>query len=192
VGGWRIYVPSSTDEPEEIDWVEITQQSKAGRIIVTNGPFLEVSSHDGVLPGGLARAQDVAKLDVKVQCANWIAIDRVQVLVNGRAKPEYNFTRESHPEWFQDGTVVFDRQIDVKVSQDSHIIVVAYGANSDLSIGYGTSSQSSMNPCAYNNPIFFDVDGGGFQPNHDSLGFDLPTKGLSVEEAKAILGAKSL
>lgn len=192
VGGWRIYVPSSTDEPEDIDWVEITQQSKAGRIIVTNGPFLEVSSHDGVLPGGLARAQDVAKLDVKVQCANWIAIDRVQVLVNGRAKPEYNFTRKSHPEWFKEGTVVFDRQIDVKVSQDSHIIVVAYGENSDLSIGYGTSSQSSMNPCAYNNPIFFDVDGGGFQPNHDNLGFDLPTKGLSVDDAKAILGAKSL
>ncbi len=187
VGGWRIYVPSSTDRPEEIDWVEITQQSKAGRIIVTNGPFLEVQSHDGVLPGGLARAQDVARVDVKVQCADWVSIDRIQVLVNGRARKDLNFTKESHPDWFADSAMVFNRQLEIPVSQDSHIIVVAYGENSDLSIGYGTSDQAPMNPCAYNNPIFFDVDGNGFQPNYDTLGYDLPAAGLSVEQAKTIL-----
>ena len=44
-----------------------------------------------------------------------------------------------------------------------------------------------MNPCAYNNPIFVDVDGNGFTPNGDSLGFPLPAGRLSVAQAKALL-----
>ena len=43
-GGWRTYVPSSTDEPSQIDYREIVRNSKAGRMMITNGPFLEVKT----------------------------------------------------------------------------------------------------------------------------------------------------
>ena len=55
---------------------------------------------------------------------------------------------------FPDGVVKFEQTIDVPIHEDSHLIVVAYGEHSDLTTGYGTSSQSKMHPCAYNNPIF--------------------------------------
>ncbi|HOJ61671.1 MAG TPA: CehA/McbA family metallohydrolase [bacterium] len=187
VGGWRIFVPSSKEKPAEIDWKEIVRNAKAGKILVTNGPFVEVETGDGTGPGGSVRAVGEIPLKVRVQCTDWIDIDRVQVLVNGRQRPDVNFTRASHPDWFTDGVVKFDRTISVPLSEDSHLIVVAYGENFTLATGYGTSWQSEMHPCAYTNPIFVDVDGGGFRPNGDTLEFPLPTKKISVEEAKNML-----
>ena len=98
-----------------------------------------------------------------------------------------NFTRKSHPKWFTNGVVKFDRSISIELSEDAHLIVVAYGSESNLKIGYGTSDQAGIRPCAYNNPIFVDLDGNGFKPNGDTLGFPLPLGKISVQAAKALL-----
>ena len=192
VGGWRTYVRCSTDDPAKIDWREISRRAKGGQMILTTGPYLEVETTEGILPGGLARSNDSIDLKVKIQCASWIDIDRVQVLVNGRAVKALNFTRKSHPEWFTGGVVKFDRILPISLSEDAHLIVVAYGSDSDLKTGYGTSSQSGIRPCAYNNPIFIDLDGDGFTPNGDTLGFELPTGRISVEDAKKQLSSAGI
>jgi hypothetical protein len=134
------------------------------------------------------RASGGVKLSVKVQCTDWIDIDRVQVLVNGRPRKELNFTRQTHPDWFTHGIVKFERTIDVPLSQDAHIIVVAVGENFDLSTGYGSSPQSRLQPFAYHNPIFVDVDGSGFTPNGDLLDWPLPVKKLTVDEVRKLTG----
>ncbi len=188
VGGWRTYVKSSTDDPAKIDWREISRNAKAGRMILTTGPYLEVSTGSGIIAGGSDRSTKNLDLKVKVQCADWLDIDRVQVLINGAQVPEYNFTRKENPDMFGDEVVKFDQTIPVQLSKDSHIIVVAIGENHSLHMSFGTSKQGTMQPCAYNNPIFVDVDGGGFTPSYDSLGYDLPAKKLSVEAAEALLG----
>ncbi len=187
VGSWRMYMPSRTDKPAEIDWVENSRHAKAGRSILTSGPFLQVQTDDGVFPGGTTRSRGGVKLKIKVQCTDWIDIDRVQVLVNGRQRKELNFTRASHPDWFGSGVVKFDRTLKVNLREDAHLIVVAMGENRDLATGFGTSPQSKVRPCAYHNPIFVDVDGGGFKPNGDTLGYDLPVKKLSVSEARRLI-----
>ncbi len=193
VGGWRMYMPSASDEPAKIDWRENSRAAKAGRSYLTSGPFLQVTTDDGTGPGDTARTtKGEVKLHVRVQCTDWIDIDRVQVLVNGRPRPELNFTRAKTPAKFKDGVVKFDDIIPVALSEDAHIIVVACSEQGDLSIGYGTSSQSKVRPFAYHNPIFVDVDGHGFTPNGDTLGWPLPTKKLSVEDAKAMLKARGL
>lgn len=191
VGGWRMYMPSKTDNPAEIDWRENSRHAKAGRSILTTGPFLQVNTEDGTGPGGFSRSTGGTKLHVKVQCTDWIDIDRVQVLVNGAQAPELNFTRKTHPEWFMNGVVKFDRMIDVPLAEDAHLIVVAYGENSNLSVGYGTSNQGRIRPCAFNNPIFIDANGNGFTPNGDMLGWPLPSRVISVEEAKRVLAAQN-
>jgi hypothetical protein len=190
VGGWRMYMPSKSDKPAEIDWRENSRHAKAGRSILTTGPFLQVETEDGTLPGGTTRAPGGTRLKVRVQCTDWIDIDRVQVLVNGRQEPSLNFTRQSHAKMFQDGVVKFEATLNVPLSEDAHLIVVAVGENHDLSTGYGTSSQARIKPIAYHNPIFVDVDGHGFTPNGDLLDWPLPTKKLSVEDAKAMLEAR--
>ena len=188
VGGWRMYMPSASDEPAKIDWRENSRAAKAGHSYLTTGPFLQVTTDDGTGPGGQARTLNGAvQLRVRVQCTDWLDIDRVQVLVNSRAVPALNFTRAKDADKFKDGVVKFDETLTVPLSEDAHIIVVACAETSDLRIGYGSSSQSKVRPFAYHNPIFVDVDGHGFTPNGDLLGWPLPVKKLNVEEAKRML-----
>ncbi|MDB6035002.1 MAG: hypothetical protein JWM16_5340, partial [Verrucomicrobiales bacterium] len=191
VGTWRMYMPSKTDKPAEIDWRENVRHAKAGHSILTSGPFLQVQTEDGKLPGDTVQATSEIKIKVKVQCTDWIDIDRVQVLVNGRKPEELNYTRATHPAMFSNGVVKFDRTITVPLKEDSHVIVVAYGENTDLSIGYGTSAQGKMHPCAYHNPFYVDVDGNGFKPNGDWLDWPNPTKKMTVEEVRKRIGSES-
>ncbi|MEN3941737.1 CehA/McbA family metallohydrolase [Prosthecobacter sp. SYSU 5D2] len=187
VGCWRVYLPSSTDDPAAIDWAELSPKAKAGNMILTTGPFLEVATADGKIAGSDVSSPGGVELKVTVQCTDWQDINRVQVLVNGRLEPTLNFTRESHPQMFQDGVVKFDQTLQVPLKEDAHLIVVAMHETMTLKTGYGTSSYATMRPCAYNNPIYVDVDGGGFKANGDNLGFDPPTMGLTVDQAKALL-----
>lgn len=188
VGSWRTYIPSSTDDPAQIDWREMSRNAKAGRMILTSGPYLEVETGSGIIAGGHDRVSGELELNVRVQCPNWFDVDRVQVLVNGAQDERYNYTRENNAEMFGDDVVKFDHKLSLDLSEDAHIIVVAIGEKETLQRGFGTSTQASIQPCAYNNPIYIDVDGGGFQPNYDTLGFDLPVTGLGVEKVEKLLG----
>ncbi|MCW5982016.1 MAG: CehA/McbA family metallohydrolase [Bryobacteraceae bacterium] len=170
-GSWRTYVPSSTDEPSQIDYKEIVRNSKAGRMMITNGPFLEVRTADGLPIGSSIVSAGPVSLKVKVQTPNWMDVDRVQILVNGRQRPQDNYTRASRPKMFRnDGSVRFDETLTVSLQEDAHLIVVATGEHSDLSKGWGLSWESKMHPLAYTNPIYVDLDGKGFRPNGDTLG----------------------
>lgn len=187
VGGWRMYMPSKTDEPAKIDWKENSRYAKMGRSYLTTGPFLQVNTAEGIEPGGTQRVSGHVKLSVRVQCTDWIDIDRVQVLVNGRMPASLNFTRQSNPDFFKNDVVKFEREIDVPLSEDSNLIVVAGSESQTLKLGYGTSDQADLRPFAFHNPIYIDVDGGGFEANGDSLDFPLPPKKYTLEEAKALL-----
>lgn len=175
VGGWRTYVPSSTDWPIEIDHEEIVRNSKAGRMMITNGPFLEVTSGEGLPIGSTVIGEGFVELKIRVQTPNWMEIDRVQVLVNGRQPDQYNFRRQEDPAMFREGTVSFEKTVRVELQQDAHLIVVAIGEGSDLEQGWGLNPYGEMHPVAYTNPIFVDVDRDGFEANGDTLGHPLMT-----------------
>jgi hypothetical protein len=187
VGCWRCYLPSSTDEPAKIDWSELAPHAKAGHIILSTGPFLEVTTQNGKIAGDDDRCTGGISLNVRVQCTDWMDIDRVQILVNSRPDPKLNFTRKSHPQMFKDGVVKFAQKIDVPLQHDAHLIVVVLDEDGDEKIGFGTSDYAKMRPCAYNNPIYVDADGAGFTPNGDTLGFDLPAGGINADKARAQL-----
>jgi hypothetical protein len=55
----------------------------AGRVLVTSGPWLEVSL-DGHGPGEMATLPDSPILKVLVDAASWVPVDRIHVIVNGR------------------------------------------------------------------------------------------------------------
>jgi hypothetical protein len=191
VGGWRMYMPSSSDEPAKIDWRENVKAAKEGRSYLTTGPFLQVTTSNGEGPGAtiLSKGKPVS-LNIRVQCTDWIDIDRVQVLVNGRALESLNFTRASHPSYFKDGVVKFERNVEVPVQKDAHLIVVACSEHHTLEKGYGSSPQAAMRPFAYHNPIWVDVDGKGITPSNDALDYPVSGKRVGPEEAKSFLNRK--
>jgi hypothetical protein len=174
VGGWRTYVKSSQDTPRRFDPKEIIRSSKAGRMFVTNGPYLEVALDDGTLPGGSTVVEGPFHVHVRVQATSWIDIDRVQVLVNGRPEPKLNFTRGTTPDLFGSGVLKFDHRVPVTLAADAHLIVVAAGEAFHLSTGYARTWEGKMHPVAFTNPIYVDADGNGFQHSGDNLGHPLP------------------
>ncbi len=174
VGDWRTYVPSSTDSPGEIDPTEIIRNAKAGRMMITNGPFLEVTTGDESPIGSTVQASGYIDLDIRVQTPNWLTVDRVQILVSGRALERYNFTAERNPDMFRDGVLRFEEKIRVELQRDQHLIVVATDDDSDVSKGWGLNPQGKMRPTAFTNPIYVDTGHDGFQANGDTLGQPLP------------------
>jgi hypothetical protein len=182
--GWlRNYLRSPTDDPAEIRTLDVVRAAERGRLVMTNGPFLEVALRAGrgrsaaeVGPGeDLYAPGGEATLHVRVQCPNWFDVDRVQVFVNGQPVESLNFTRKRSADRFADATVKFDQEIPLRLEGDAHVIVATIGEGSKLGPVMGPEHAGDL-PVAVANPIFVDVDGGGFKANGDPLG-KLPVKG---------------
>jgi hypothetical protein len=180
-GGLRNYIKSRTDDPAAIDTMEMVAATEKGNIIMTTGPFMEVqfSSSSGdekslAIAGEDARGfEGKGELHVKVQCANWLDVNRVQVFVNGRAEKSLNFTRREHPQMFGDKVVKFDQTIPIVLKEDAHLIVAAIGQEMKLGRVMGPD-WGKQPPVAVSNPIFVDIDANGFKPNGDLLDQVLP------------------
>ncbi|MEX0714663.1 MAG: CehA/McbA family metallohydrolase [Pirellulales bacterium] len=198
-GFLRVYLKSTTDDPAEIDTMQMVHAAEHGHVIMTSGPYMEVlltadeidpaaggqqgpaSEQDNTQAAGTSgtAGDDVqapsgkATLRVRVQCPNWFDIDRVQVFLNGRPDEKLNFTRSETPERFTGGTIKFDQEIPLALQADTHVIVAAAGEKSTLGPVMGPDYGKHM-PIAVSNPIYVDVDGGGFKPNGDTLGAPLP------------------
>jgi hypothetical protein len=183
-GFLRNYLKSPADDPADVNTLDMVHANERGNLIMTNGPYLEVrlrSEAKGAKPEGTA-GDDVtapggrAVLSVRVQCPNWFDIDRVQVFLNGRPAESLNYTRKATSQRFADGTIKFEGEIPLELKEDTHVIVAAVGEHSKLGPVMGPEHEKDL-PVAVSNPIFVDVDGGGFKANGDELGAPLPVKG---------------
>ena len=144
---------------------------------MTNGPYLEVqltaSGKSATAGDEIAASNGQVVLHVRVQCPNWLDIDRVQILLNGRLEPDLNYRRREFPEKYRSETVKFDQKIPIQLEQDTHVIVVAAGEESALGLVMGPDHATDR-PIAVSNPIYVDVDGDRFEPNGDLLGVSIP------------------
>ena len=180
-GFLRNYIASPTDDPAKIDTMDIVRAAERGRIVMTNGPFLSVrltavatGTTVSAGPGDeVAGTDGEVMLAVRVQCPNWLEVDRVQVFVNGRAVPEANFTRRDGAGLFTNGVVKFSHEFPLRLVHDSHLIVATIGEGSSLGVVVGPD-HGQARPVAVANPIFVDVDGDGFAANGDLLGLPIP------------------
>ncbi|MCA8995933.1 MAG: CehA/McbA family metallohydrolase [Planctomycetaceae bacterium] len=181
--GWlRNWIQSSTDDPAQIDTMEMVHASEEGRIVMSNGPFLKVFAHSPDQDKRVTVGQDLSApskqvtLDISVQCPNWLDVDTVFILVNGKANQDLLFTRKEHADQFGDGAMKFQKKVTITLEGDAHLIVGAGDSDSTLEVVYG-SQYGNVSPSALSNPIFVDTDGDGFSPNKDTLGLPLPVKG---------------
>lgn len=178
--GWlRNWIQSATDDPAKIDHMEMVHASEQGRLIMSNGPYLEATfagDNDKIVVSGqdlTARSGKVG-LHVRVQCPNWFDVDTVIVLVNGKPAEGMQFSRNTHSGMFSDDVVKFDQKLIVNVEQDSHIVVMT--GHRTETLGDVVGPMGSQHPAALTNPVFVDVDGDGFKANRDTLGHPLPVK----------------
>jgi len=58
-GGLRNWVQSSTDNPGEIDTMEMVRHSKQGRVIISNGPYLKVQLREAGTKNSITAGQEL-------------------------------------------------------------------------------------------------------------------------------------
>lgn len=167
------YVRVDTNDIARLDPWAVARATKRGHVIMSNGPFLDVTLHEAI-PGDTVKVPGgAATLRIKASQASWSRLDRVQILVNGRQLPEGNFTRAKTPSAFKDGVLQFEHTVTLNLPTDAHLIVVATSENETMARLSG-GKFADLHPIAMSNPIFVDVDGDGFTPNQDTLGQPLP------------------
>jgi hypothetical protein len=140
---------------------------KNGAAVASTGPLLDVSV-GGVGPGGLvAGPNSSVNLVINLYAPDWVPVDEVRVVVNGAAPiqvPMASFTASSSDYRLRTATVT----VPMPVGKDAWLVVEA-GVSRSQTGPYlaGTPWNKIMKgiyPIAITNPIFVDVNGGGYSP----------------------------
>ncbi len=170
IGYPRNFVQVGVDDPSTVPEFAFRDAVRQGHTFFTNGPFVETWV-DGQGPGNLVDASSGnVDLRVRVQAPDWVAVDTVNVIVNGQlartiAVPAFT-------------TVVrFDDVISLPIDRDSWIAVEVKGGQCEVDATnacivpgcpgrldpvipplYGTDPVC---PYAHSNPTYVDRDGDG-------------------------------
>ena len=94
-----------------------------------------------------------AEIAIRIQCANWMDVNRVEVFVNGEMQPELSRTRRKHPDMFGKGVVKFDQRLKVSLPDRAFVIVAAIGERMELGRVMG-KQYGRRPPVVVSNPVF--------------------------------------
>ena len=157
--GWtRNWIAVPDDDPARCEVLEIVRATEAGRVVMSNGPFLTMTAAAGEAKAGLgetiAAADGHVDVTVEVRCANWLDVDRVGLVVNGTMPTEFFFLREAEDDGFRDeGPLRFARTVRVPVDGPTTIVAVCGDVTRTLGIAAG-GEAAKQNPAAMTNAIY--------------------------------------
>lgn len=160
----RTYVNVEHDEPGTALMTEIASALRAGRTVVSMGPFVDVKVN-GVGPGGLARADgETINVSVTVTAADWIDVASADIIVDGVIS-EVLLARPA-----EQGNVRIDQTVELRVEADAWLVVVVKGTELMKTVLPGVH----VPPFAFTNAIFIDVDGDGVYRRPEAKPPELP------------------
>ncbi len=140
---------------------------RSGAAVASTGPLLDVAIN-GVSPGGLVSGTGASvTLSISLYAPGWLPVDEVRVVVNGATPiqvPLASFTASTTDFRLRTATVT----VPMPVGKDAWVVVEA-GVPLNTTGAYlpGTPWNKIMRgiyPIAVTNPIFVDVNGGGYTP----------------------------
>jgi hypothetical protein len=152
------------DQEEELDFSALLEGIKKGHSFSSNGPIIDYSINSQYIPGDSFTATGgKVNVGIQVQCAPWISLTEVRIIVNGERKVVLNASDQNT------SIVRLFEEIGLTLTEDSSVAVEALGGKSLFPVLQAQASQGRlMNatlPYALTNPVFVDVDGNGqFDP----------------------------
>lgn len=178
-GYGRTYVLGVGDEPSALNVSTMNANIKAGKMVGTTGPYIEVTAVDSAatsvgVGGTLDPATSEVTLNIRVAATHWIPVEEVRIYVNGFLHSSYNDVSDpsiSKPKKATSGskkTIRFDSagEIVLNLAVDSWIIVEAGQKISPLPVPdpFTNLIVPGLESIVFTNPIFIDLDGDGFDP----------------------------
>lgn len=179
--GWsRTYVLGAGDDPSAIDVSRFNQQVRAGAMLVSGGPWIEVSARAGRaragMGGTLAPKNGKVRLAITVRSPAWLPVDEVRVVVNGVVRETFGASTRPRvkalPKRFESSgnTTRFAGTVRLDLSADAWVLVeagVALPADPDTappSPEIVNTIEPGVVPYSSTNPILIDIGGNGFDP----------------------------
>jgi len=186
VGQGRTYFVSASDDPANIDVAAACEAIKNGRSSIGMGIFASVVVEGSArmgdtleVPRAAGAPAPVVKLRLRVQAPSWIVARKATLFVNGKAQAEREIPSVRGR---------LDQQLDFELrcetSYDRYVVCVVTG---DPARG---PFWPSLNPysLAATNPVFLDVDGGGWSSPRETAALLLeraPPQGEGLAELVA-------
>lgn len=164
VGLARTYLKLGSAIPTGADLSAVLNALKSGAAVASTGPLLDVSIN-GTGPGGTVSGAAL-NVSITVYAPDWVPMDEVRIIVNGLVVQTLN------PSTFTPGSDFRQRSTLVPLTlptiKDAWIVVeagVLLSQTGPYRAGTPWSKvQKGMYPIAITNPIFVDVNGGGYVP----------------------------
>jgi hypothetical protein len=144
VGYPRSYVQLSGVSLSQIGGTDVADAIKAGRVIVTNGPLIELTV-EGEGPGDTVRArQGEVDLRVRVLAPSWIETTRVEIWVGGELRETFPVAHPGAPgdrgEW----------SVRLSVRPPTFVVAMARGER----VANALHLRRAGPPLAFTNPVF--------------------------------------
>ncbi len=183
VAGARSWVTVGADHDSAADFDRevLAEAVNAGRLIGSNGPFFTVTARAGDASASVGETLEVepgttVAIEVDVQTPVWMQVEQAKLYTNvgGRLLENPSAvidtplppTQESALEPAGEPEVVAEgharqrwtARFEIEPDADAYVVVVLQGG-SDL---YPVALRSEVTPLGFSNPLYIDVDGGGF------------------------------
>jgi len=187
----RNWVMSPTDTPGMIDAQDVADAVREHRVVASYGPFVQLWV-EGAEIGSEVVAQGPVDIRVEVQAPSWVDVDRVELYENGTLVQEWEVTWSGSNLRFSEATTrepARDAWYVVVVMGDESLepvftpVEIPYipldeavtGALGRLTLFQSPLFASLLVPVRYpkkypvfpyalTNPVWVDVDGGGWEP----------------------------
>jgi hypothetical protein len=158
-GFGRTMVRASTDAPDALDLSEIWTNLRAGRALVGGGIFVTIQV-DGAGPGELVSQASPIQVWLRVEAADWVPVDRVDLIANGQVVASEPLAAPGaldpdHP------AVRFDGSLSIEAQLDTWFAALALGPEGSRLDPVFRGAR----PVGLTNAVRVDVDGDGlFNP----------------------------
>ncbi|MCE1203889.1 MAG: hypothetical protein LWW79_04690 [Holophagaceae bacterium] len=168
VGLARTYLklaPSTTLSQTALD--PVLAALRSGAAVASTGPLLDVSV-GAIGPGGLVTGTNATvSVTISLYAPDWVPVDEVRLVVNGSAPvsvPLASFTASATDPRLRTATV----SLPMPSGKDAWVVAEAGVARTQTG-AYRTGTpwnkiMKGIYPIAVTNPIFVDVNGGGYTP----------------------------
>jgi hypothetical protein len=203
----RTYVGIGSDDPTRIDDRAVVNSVQRGRLIVTNGPFVQLHINGHAIGGDPVTAGDSVEVVIDIQAAPWVHVDKARLIRNAVVIDEWDVALEDGRaliektyEIAEDGWYVVEVSgrasmfpIVTPVEQPPVLLTDAVGALAGA-FGFGASGLGDLRPeevhittpYAITNPIWVDAGGDGYEQPVPAARI---CEGFAVEDALVPDGA---
>jgi hypothetical protein len=146
----RTYVRMPTDEPRAATVDDVRASFKAGRLIVSCGPFVEMKIGDAEIGDTAVVTGDALAIDARVAAPTWMDVDRIEVIVNGELVKTVDVPETSAADRFA-GTI----DVPITAGRDGWVVLRVRG---DRGHGVWARHRPSY---AFTNAIYLDGNDDG-------------------------------